>query len=247
MIIIKSPPEIEKMTRACRIVAGALRELEKMVHPGVTTRDLERHAERMVLAQGAALAFKGYRGYPSGICASVNDRVVHGIPSGEKLADGDIVSIDLGVYLDGFYGDAAVTVGVGAIGSETERLLRVTKDALAKGIAQAVPGKRVSDVSNAIQRHVESHGYSVVRSFVGHGIGMALHEDPQVPNYGPPGQGPRLRKGMTLAIEPMVNVGRPGARVLDDKWTAVTEDGSFSAHFEHCVAITQNGPVILTQ
>lgn len=247
MIILKSPDEIEKIYRACRIVAETLKGLEEIVKPGVTTREIDAFVEKMVNAKGATPAFKGYRNYPSSICTSVNDQVVHGIPSALVLKEGDIVSIDLGVYLDGFYGDAAITFPVGAISPMAERLIKVTKDALSIGIDGARQGNRVSDISHAIQRHVEMNGFSVVRAFVGHGIGRSLHEEPQIPNFGEPGRGPRLREGMTLAIEPMVNAGSYEISILDDGWTAVTADGSLSAHCEHTIAITKNGPRILTK
>jgi len=247
MIILKSPEEIKKMSRACVIVAEALRSLEEIVHPGISTKEIERFVEKMVLDRGAVPAFKGYRNYPSSVCTSVNDQVVHGIPSSVTLDEGDIISIDLGVYLDGFYGDAAVTLPVGKVSPLAERLIRVTKEALVLGIERARPGNRVSDISHAVQKHAEANGFSVVRSFVGHGIGRSLHEEPQVPNFGEPGHGPRLREGMTLAIEPMVNAGSYEVSVLDDGWTAVTVDGSLSAHYEHTVAITGNGPRILTK
>lgn len=247
MIIIKSQDEIEKIAKACRIVAQVLKDLKGIVKPGITTREIEEFVDRTLAEKGAIPAFRGYRNYPSSVCTSVNDQVVHGIPSNLKLKEGDIVSVDLGVYLDGFYGDGAITLPVGKIGPGAERLLRVTEEALYKGIEKARPGNRVSDISSAIQRYVESHGYSVVRTFVGHGIGRSLHEEPQVPNYGTPGHGPRLREGMTLAIEPMVNEGTYEVRILDDGWTAVTADGRLSAHYEHTVAITKNGARILTK
>jgi methionyl aminopeptidase len=247
MIILKSPEEIERMARACRIVAESLQALKEEVRPGISTKELERLVEEMVAARGAVPAFKGYRNYPSSVCTSVNDEVVHGIPSALVLNEGDIISIDLGVYLDGFYGDAAVTLPVGRISPLAQRLMEVTKTALSLGIESAKPGNRVSDISYAIQRHVESNGFSVVRAFVGHGIGRSLHEEPQVPNFGEPGRGPRLREGMTLAIEPMVNAGSYEVAVLDDGWTAVTADGSLSAHWEHTVAITRTGARILTK
>lgn len=247
MIILKSPEEIKRMSRACVIAAEALRALEEIVKPGISTKEIERFVEKMVQDRGAVPAFKGYRNYPSSVCTSVNDQVVHGIPSSVALNEGDIVSIDLGVYLDGFYGDAAVTLPVGKVSPLAEKLIRVTKEALALGIERARPGNRVSDISHAIQKHVEANGFSVVRSFVGHGIGRSLHEEPQVPNFGEPGHGPRLREGMTLAIEPMVNAGSYEVSVLHDGWTAVTVDGSLSAHYEHTVAITGNGPRILTK
>jgi len=247
MIILKSPEEIKKMSRACVIVAETLRALEEIVKPGISTKEMERFVEKMVRDRGAVPAFKGYRNYPSSVCTSVNDQVVHGIPSSVALNEGDIVSIDLGVYLDGFYGDAAVTLPVGKASPLAGKLIRVTKEALSLGIGRARPGNRVSDISHAIQKHVEENGFSVVRSFVGHGIGRSLHEEPQIPNFGEPGHGPRLREGMTLAIEPMVNAGSYEVTVLDDGWTAVTADGSLSAHYEHTVAITGNGPRILTK
>lgn len=247
MIIIKSQDEIEKIGRACKIVAQILRDLKEIVKPGITTKDIEIFVDKTIAEKGAVSAFRGYRNYPSSVCTSVNDQVVHGIPSNLRLKDGDILSIDLGVYLDGFYGDGAVTFPVGKITPAAERLLKVTEEALYKGIEKARPGNRVSDISSSIQRYVESHGYSVVRAFVGHGIGRSLHEEPQVPNYGNPGHGPRLREGMTLAIEPMVNEGTYEVRILDDGWTAVTADGRLSAHYEHTIAITRNSARILTK
>ena len=246
MIVCKSPGEIEKMRAANALVANVLAELAAMVAPGVSTRDLDIVAERLVREGGAEPAFKGYRGFPATVCASVNHEVVHGIPGARVLREGDILSLDMGVKLGGFYGDCAVTLPVGRISADAERLLVVTQDALARGIAAVRVGGRVSDIGHAVQSHVEAHGYSVVREFVGHGIGAALHEEPQVPNYGPAGRGPRLAEGMVLAIEPMVNVGKPGVKVLADGWTAVTADGSLSAHFEHSVAVTSTGPWILT-
>lgn len=247
MIIIKSHDEIEKIARACKIVAEVLRDLRYLVKPGITTKDIEIFVDKTLAEKNAIAAFRGYRNYPSSVCTSVNDQVVHGIPSNLRLREGDILSIDLGVYLEGFYGDGAITLPVGKISPSAERLLRVTEDALYIGIEKARPGNRVSDISSAIQRYVESHGYSVVRSFVGHGIGRSLHEEPQVPNYGSPGQGPRLREGMTLAIEPMVNEGTYDIKILDDGWTVVTADRKLSAHYEHTVAITENGARILTK
>ena len=246
MIVCKSPGEIEKMREANVLVASVLAELAAMVEPGVTTQDLDEVAERLVREGGAEPAFKGYRGYPATLCASVNEQVVHGIPSSRRLLDGDILSLDMGVKLNGFYGDSAVTVPVGRISEDAQRLLRVTQEALERGIAQVRVGNRISDIGHAIQNHVESHGFSVVREFVGHGIGAALHEEPQIANYGEPGRGPRMAEGMVLAIEPMVNMGRPAVKVLSDGWTAVTRDGSLSAHFEHTVAVTREGPLILT-
>ena len=220
-----------------------------MVKPGLSTMDLERAAAKKIKDLGAKPAFKGYYDYPCVLCTSVNQEIVHGIPNEKRvLKEGDIVSIDCGVVLEGYYGDSAVTVPVGNGQNDTvKKLLEVTRESLFKGIEKARIGNTVGDVGAAVQEHVEANGFSVVREFVGHGIGTKLHEDPQVPNFGVRGHGARLREGMVIAIEPMVNVGRPGARVLDDKWTAVTEDGSLSAHFEHCVAVTSDGPVILTQ
>jgi len=247
VIVCKSAAELQRMRAANALVADVLAELASEVQPGVTTLDLDRLAEQRVRAAGAVPAFKGYRGYPATLCASVNDEVVHGIPSAERrLNEGDIVSLDMGVLVDGYYGDSAVTVGVGRISEDARRLLQVTEQALYRGIEAARPGGRLSDIGHAIQAWVEEHGFSVVREFVGHGIGTRLHEEPQIPNYGQPGRGPRLSEGMVLAIEPMVNLGRAGVKVLPDGWTAVTKDGSLSAHFEHTVAITAEGPEILT-
>ena len=247
MIIIKSRSEIEKMRVACQIVAGALEGLRDKVKPGVTTAELDRYAEEYIRKQGAIPAFKGYLGYPSSLCASVNEVVVHGIPSNRILKEGEIIGLDLGAVVGGFYGDAAITLPVGEVSRELQRLMDVTEACLELAIERAVPGNRVSDISNAVQTHAESSGYSVVRDFVGHGIGRKLHEDPQVPNFGPVGQGPRLKAGMTLAIEPMINMGVSHTVVLEDGWTAVTLDRKPSAHFEHTVAITDNGPEILTR
>jgi methionyl aminopeptidase len=246
VIVCKSPAEIERMRAANALVAQVLAELAAMVAPGVSTLDLDAAAEKSVRAAGAEPAFKGYRGYPATLCASVNDQVVHGIPSKRSLASGDIVSLDMGVKLNGFYGDSAVTVAVGQVSDEVKALLRVTEEALEQGILQVRIGGRISDIGHAIQKHVEANGFAVVREFVGHGIGAALHEEPQIANYGEPGRGPRLAEGMTLAIEPMVNMGKPSVKVLADGWTAVTRDGSLSAHFEHTVAVTKNGPLVMT-
>jgi methionyl aminopeptidase len=246
VIVCKSPAEIEKMRTANQLVAQILEDLAAMVAPGVSTADLDAAAESKVLAAGAEPAFKGYRGYPSTLCASVNEQVVHGIPNRKPLKAGDIVSLDMGVKLNGYFGDSAVTVPVGAVREDVAKLLRVTQEALDKGIAQVKVGGRISDIGHAIQAHVEAHGFSVVREFVGHGIGASLHEEPQIANYGEPGRGPRLAEGMTLAIEPMVNMGKAAVKVLADGWTAVTKDGSLSAHFEHTVAVTKAGPIVLT-
>jgi methionyl aminopeptidase len=246
MIVCKSAAELARMRAANVLVADVLAELREMVRPGVTTADLDQLAERRVRAAGAVPAFKGYHGFPATLCTSVNEEVIHGIPSARALSGGDIVSIDLGVLLDGFYGDAAITVPLAPIDSRVAELLRVTEESLFRGIDQARVGARVSDIGHAVQQHVEAHGFSVVREFVGHGVGTALHEEPQVPNYGPAGRGPRLAEGMTLAIEPMVAMGRGAVKVLRDGWTAVTKDHSLAAHFEHTVAVTAGGPVIMT-
>ena len=246
MIILKTPDEIAVMAKASRVVAEALLVLKDAVKPGVTTDELDKLAESEIRARGAMPAFKGYRNYPKTLCASVNEQVVHGIPSKRVLKEGDIVGLDLGAIVGGFYGDSAVTVGVGRIDEKTAMLVRVTEESLSLAIEQAQVGNRLSDISHAVQRHVEAAGYSVVTEFVGHGIGRQLHEEPQVPNYGKPGQGPRLQSGMVLAIEPMVNTGLPDTRELEDKWTVVTRDGSLCAHFEHTIAITEGEPIILT-
>ncbi len=237
------------MRKSGRIVREILDELRAMVAPGVTTMDLEKAAERKILESGAKPAFKGYYDYPCVLCTSVNEEIVHGIPSAKRvLKAGDIVSIDCGVVRHGYYGDAAITVAVGdTVSPERQKLLEVTEQSLYKAIEQVKIGNRVSDIGWAVQEFVEANGFSVVREFVGHGIGTKLHEEPQVPNFRSGGADTRLREGMVLAIEPMVNSGRPEAKVLDDKWTAVTADGSSSAHFEHCVAVTKEGPLILTQ
>jgi len=246
MIIYKSREEIETMDRCNRIVAQILAALARQVAPGVTTADLDRLAEQMCRDAAVRPAFKGYRGYPAVLCASVNEEVVHGIPSAKKvLRQGDIIGLDFGVVLEGYYGDAAVTVPVGRVSSEADDLMRVTRESLRRGIEAARPGARLSDISAAVQSHVESQGYSVVREFVGHGIGTSLHEDPQVPNYGTAGSGPVLKEGLALAIEPMVNVGGPAVRIHPDGWTASTIDGSLSAHFERSIAITEDGPLVL--
>jgi methionyl aminopeptidase len=228
------------------MVRGLLDELRERVQPGVRTLDLEKYLEKRIAQLGARPAFKGYRGYPCCLCASVNNEVIHGIPTERYLKGGDILSLDTGVVFDGYYGDMAITVPVGEISESTQRLLRVTQEALQLAIDQARLGNRLGDICATVQRHVESNGYSVVREFVGHGIGRELHEEPQIPNFGKPGHGPVLKPGMVLAIEPMVNAGGPAVRVLADNWTAVTADGALSAHFEHMVAITRNGPDILT-
>lgn len=246
MIILKSPDEIQKIDRAGKIVAEVLQKLREEAVPGVKTIDLDQIAEEGIRKRGGKPAFKGYRGFPATLCASVNDEIVHGIPSNRVLDEGDIIGLDLGAIVDDFYGDSAVTIAIGSVKPEVERLLKVTEESLYRGIEQIRVGNRLSDISHAVQVHAEGAGYSVVRDFVGHGIGQSLHEDPQIPNFGPPGQGPRLKEGMVVAVEPMVNIGGFGIRILEDRWTAVTEDGSLSAHFEHTIAISRDGPVILT-
>lgn len=247
-IVYKSKAEIEKIRASSRLVAETLQRLSEAIQPGRTTIELDRLAESCVTKHGAVAAFKGYRGFPASVCVSINEEVVHGIPSpSRRLEEGDIVSLDFGVLKDGYYGDAALTVPVGEVSDEAQRLLRIARESLYNGIDQAKEGAHLGDISHAIQKHAEGAGYFVVRAFVGHGIGAHLHEAPQVPNFGPPGQGPTLRPGMVLAIEPMVNAGTHDVRTLDDKWTVVTADRSLSAHFEHTIAITNNGTEILTQ
>jgi methionyl aminopeptidase len=246
VIVCRSQAEIEKLRRVNQLVGRILAELREMAAPGVTTAQIDALAEQRVREAGAEPAFKGYHGYPATVCASVNEQVVHGIPSARALVEGDILSIDMGARMGGFFGDCAVTVPVGTVPEEAAALLRVTEEALFHGIEAVKSGARVSDIGAAVQQHVEAHGFSVVREFVGHGIGTSLHEEPQVANYGPGGRGPRLSEGMVIAIEPMVNAGKPAVRVLGDGWTAVTRDGSLSAHFEHTVAVTGDGCEILT-
>jgi methionyl aminopeptidase len=247
VIVCRSSAELERMRAANQVVARILAQLAAAARPGVTTADLDALAERLVREAGAEPAFKGYRGYPATLCVSINQEVVHGIPSAARtLQPGDIVSLDMGVKLDGYYGDSAVTVAVGEVPEKTRELLRVTREALERAIAQVKVGGRLSDIGHAVQEWVEAHGFSVVREFVGHGIGERLHEEPQIPNYGQPGRGPKLAEGMVLAIEPMVAMGKPDVRVLGDGWTAVTKDGSLAAHFEHTVAVTAAGPLVLT-
>jgi methionyl aminopeptidase len=247
VIVCRSKAELERMHDAGRLVGDVLSELAAHVAPGVSTGELDILAEKRILQAGATPAFKGYHGYPAAICASINDEVIHGIPSGRRLLqEGDVISIDVGVLLHGYFGDSAITLPVGPISEEAATLLRVTEEALYKAIEHMRPGKRISDIGHAVQQHVEAYGFSVVREFVGHGIGQAMHEEPQVPNYGEPGRGPRLAEGMVLAIEPMVNAGKPAVKVLADGWTAVTRDGRLSAHFEHTVAVTAGEPWVLT-
>ncbi|MBW1972970.1 MAG: type I methionyl aminopeptidase [Spirochaetes bacterium] len=247
MITIKTKEEIEKIRKANQIVAFTLNELSKIVKPGITTIELDRLAEKIIRDKGATPAFKGYRGFPASLCASVNEEVVHGIPKKRKLKEGDIISLDLGSCLNGYYGDAAITLPVGRVDEKATLLMRVTKEALYKGIEKARVGNHLYDISFAIQQWAESHGFSVVRDFVGHGIGRQLHEDPKVPNYGLPNRGPLLKEGMVIAIEPMINEGRWEVKVLNDGWTVVTIDGKRSAHFEHTIAITNDGPKILSE
>ena len=247
MIVCRSAAELDRMREAGRLVGEVLTELASQVAPGVTTADLDLLAEKRIAQAGATAAFKGYHGYPATICASINDEVIHGIPSGRRvLNEGDVISIDVGASLDGYYGDSAITLPVGQVSEEAATLLRVTEEALYRAIERVRSGGRVSDIGHEVQKHVEAYGFSVVREFVGHGIGQRMHEEPQVPNYGEPGRGPRLAEGMVLAIEPMVNAGKPAVKVLADGWTAVTRDSKLSAHFEHTVAVTADGPRILT-
>jgi methionyl aminopeptidase len=246
MSVQKSWAEMQKMHRACQIVVDTLEVLAKAAQPGVTTRELDRIAREQIEKLGAKPAFLGYRGFPATLCISVNDEVIHGIPGPRRVKDGDIVSLDLGAIVDGYFGDSARTVGVGTVSPEAQALMKITEEALHKGIEQCHPGKRVGDISHAVQRHAEEKGYSVVRDFVGHGIGTSLHEDPQVPNYGSPGRKERLVPGMCLAIEPMLNIGGPEVKTLADDWTTVTVDHSLSAHFELSVAILPEGPWILS-
>ncbi len=247
MITKKSSRELKYMRDAGRVVAGTFAELEKAIVPGVTTQELDTIAEDYIRRQGAKPAFKGLYGFPASICTSVNEQVVHGIPGLRRLESGDIIGIDIGAEINGYFGDSAVTFPVGTVSEEDLELLRVTEEALYAGISQAVDGNRLSDISHAVQEHVESRGYSVVRDYVGHGIGSKMHEEPQVPNFGQPGRGPRLESGMTLAIEPMVNMGTHEVMTLPDNWTVVTRDGKPSAHFEHSIAITRGEPEILTR
>ena len=245
-MIIYCEEEISTIRKSNQIVAKILAELGRMITPGVQTKELDEYAELRVKEMNAIPAFKGYRGYPASLCTSINEEIVHGIPSSRRLRDGDIISLDFGVLYEGYYGDAAVTYPVGEITPKAKKLIKVAEETFYKGMEQMKPGKRISDISFAIQSHVESQGFSVIRTFVGHGIGLSLHEEPQVPNFGPPGRGPKLKSGMVLAIEPMIAMGDWDVEILDDNWTAITRDRSLSAHYEHTVAITQKGPEILS-
>jgi len=248
LIILRSAREIEKIRKACLVVAEILERLREHIRPNITTWDLNVLSEELAARKKAKPAFKGYHGYPHSLCISVNEEIVHGMPSRDRhLKEGDLVSLDFGVVLEGYYGDAALTVPVGKVSEEARNLCRAAEESLYLGIEQAVVGNRLSDISHAIQEYVEFRGYSVVREFVGHGIGQKLHESPQIPNYGPPGKGVKLKAGMVFAIEPMINQGAPEVEILGDQWTAVTRDRSLSAHFEHTVAVTENGPDILSR
>lgn len=246
MIYIKSRQEIETMRKAGKIVAETHELLKEAIKPGITTKELDQIAEAYIIKRGATPAFKGYGGFPASICTSINHEVVHGIPGVKRLESGDIISIDIGALYDGYYGDAAKTHGVGEISQQAQRLIEVTKQSFYEGLKYAFEENRLSDISHAIQAYVEKEGFSVVRNYVGHGIGTKMHEEPQVPNYGPSGKGPRLKAGMVLAIEPMINIGTYEVKVLSDGWTVVTLDGKYSAHYEHTIAITQEEPEILT-
>lgn len=247
MIFCKSEVELDLMREAGRIVALTHKELQKAVHPGITTKELDQIADDFIRKQGASPSFKGYHGYPASICASVNDEIVHGIPGVRELREGDVISIDIGANIHGYHGDSAWTWGVGQVSETAQKLLDVGEAALFKGLEQARDGNRLSDIGHAVQTHVEAEGLAVVRDYVGHGIGQNMHEEPSIPNYGPKGRGPVLKTGMTLAIEPMINVGSHKTRTLQDRWTVVTSDGTLSAHFEHTVAVTELGPEILTR
>lgn len=245
-MIIYCEEEISTIRKSNQIVAKILAELGRMIIPGVQTKELDEYAELRVKEMNAIPAFKDYRGYPASLCTSINEEIVHGIPSSRRLRDGDIISLDFGVLYEGYYGDAAVTYPVGEITPKAKKLIKAAEETFYKGMEQMKPGKRISDISFAIQSHVESQGFSVIRAFVGHGIGLSLHEEPQVPNFGSPGRGPKLKSGMVLAIEPMIAMGDWDVEILDDNWTAITRDKSLSAHYEHTVAITQKGPEILS-
>jgi methionyl aminopeptidase len=248
MIVLKSSREIALMRRGGQVLADLTETLRGTVKAGMSTLEIDEEVEAFIVGRGAQPAFKGYRGFPASVCVSINDEVVHGIPSPHRrLKEGDIVGLDLGCIVDGYYADCAVTVAIGEVPEAVQRLLDVTRESLEQAIDRCRPGRRLSDVSHAVQAHVEAHGFAIVRAFVGHGIGRALHEDPQIPNFGDPGRGPQLKAGMVLAIEPMVTMGTWDVRILDDGWTAVTKDGSLAAHFEHTVAVTDNGPDVLTR
>lgn len=247
MIVLKTEKEIAAIRKSSRIVAQVLADLRNIVEPGVTTKDLDAFAEKRAREMGAVPAFKGYRDYPASLCTSINEEIIHGIPSSRRLQDGDILSLDFGVVYDGYYGDAAVTCPVGKPGSEALRLIEAAEKAFFKGFEKIQEGYRISDISHAIQSYVEEQGFSVIRSFVGHGIGMSLHEEPQIPNFGPPGRGPKIKKGLVLAIEPMIAAGDWNVEIKDDNWTAITKDRSLSAHYEHTVALTLQGAEILSQ
>ena len=247
MIVLKSAREIALIRAGGRILIDVMAHLQKMVKPGVSTLEVDREVEELIAARGARPAFKGYRGFPATVCTSINEEVVHGIPSaGRRVKEGDIISLDLGCVIDGYYADCAVTLAVGEVAPRVQGLLDTTRESLYKAIAECRPGRRLGDVSYAVQRHVEGRGFSVIRAFVGHGIGRELHEDPQIPNVGEPNRGPELKPGMVLAVEPMATMGSWEVRILDDHWTAVTEDRSWAAHFEHTVAVTEAEPDILT-
>ena len=248
MILLKSERELQRMRQGGQILADVKDLLRRIVAPGVSTKEIDREVEAFIVARGAKSAFKGYRGFPATVCVSINEEVVHGIPSAKrKLAPGDIVGLDLGCIVDGYYADCAITLPVGAVPPRVQELLDVTRESLDKAIVQCRPGNHVGDISHAVQSHCESHGFGVVRAFVGHGIGRQLHEDPQVPNFGAAGTGKVLKAGMVLAIEPMITMGSYEVRILEDRWTAVTEDGSWAAHFEDTIAITESGPEVLTR
>jgi methionyl aminopeptidase len=247
MIVFKSEKEVTAIQKSSRIVAQVLADLESMIEPGIMTKDLDAFAEKRAKEMGAIPAFKGYRDYPSSLCTSINEEIIHGIPSSRKLQEGDIISLDFGVIYDGYYGDAAVTYPVGEVSLEAKRLIDAAEKAFFKGFKKLQDGYRISDISHAIQTSVESQGFSVIRSFVGHGIGISLHEEPQIPNFGAPGRGPKIKKGLVLAIEPMIAAGDWNVDIKDDNWTAITKDRSLSAHYEHTVAFTQQGAKILSQ
>jgi methionyl aminopeptidase len=246
MIVLKSEEEILVIRKSSRIVAQVLADLRNMVKPGITTKDLDDFAEKKARELGAIPAFKGYRGYPASLCTSINEEIIHGIPSSRKLKEGDILGLDFGVVYEGYYGDAAVTYPVGEVSLEATKLIEAAETAFYKGFGKIREGFRISDISHAIQSSVESQGFSVIRAFVGHGIGISLHEEPQIPNFGPPGRGPKIKTGLVLAIEPMIAAGDWNIEIKDDNWTAVTKDGSLSAHYEHTVALTQQGAEILS-